>query len=114
MVWLDILHPIQRLWLMGSPWFCYSFPRFCSHPWSRWAWARKKADTLLPGHLVSRVVGMGEALATDKKHWNAPWKNHVGAVNAFAMDNLTACKSQKALRQAYLGCPGQPRVSLLG
>jgi len=117
MVCLDNLHSIQHLWLMGSPWglpFLHPLP-LPLPPLVRMSVGRKKADTVIC--LVSpmiRVVGLGEALATDKNPLKCTLKSQVGAANAFAMDNSTACKSQNLLRQADPGCAGQPRVNLLG
>jgi len=111
MVWLDNLHPIQHLWLMGSPKVCHSFPRSRAHlrPLSERAWARKKADTVfcLVTSMI-QVVGIGKALATDKIPLKCT-QGPVGAANAFVMDNPTACKSQELydrLIQAVLDSQG--------
>jgi len=112
--WLDNPHPIQRLWLMGSPWGLPfppplpPLPASASAP-SQSECGRGRRQTQSPFPPWPRSSIWGWPRPQGRIHWNVPSKSQVGAANKNSMDSPTACKSQmlyNRLIQAALDSQG--------
>jgi len=117
MVWHDNRHPIQCLWLMGSPWGLPFLPPL--HPLPLPLVVRvnigeeEGRHSGSPGLLCNLGCRYG-ALITDKNPLKCTLKVPCGSSKCICYGQFKSLQVPEALRQDDSGCLGQPRVHLLG